>query len=198
MATNTHQPQDTPPADAGGAAAQKGERNRLIMEEHLRILAAGDAPQGKERDIVRTFLEMTSAGHFDERLPQAAEDTIICEQCLKYGRADIVIYHLDGSVSVIEVKDGSYGYSHVVSGIGQTTLYAVQIASARGAVTVVRRCLMWSSTGDAFLDGVIEEACERAGVVALPMVHLQKMMAIRVAAERLFHEGVVNGSAQEG
>jgi hypothetical protein len=86
---------------------------------------------------------------------------------LRFGRADIVVFHADGSASVIEAKDGSKGYAHVVAGIGQASLYAVQIAMAKGAVTRVRRALLYSSTGDILQDACVEAACEQASVIPL-------------------------------
>ena len=153
-----------------------------ITQHREKILSEGRAPHGVERDLVRTFLDMVDAGHFDERLPQNPLDTIVTEFSARYGRADIVIFHADGSASVIEAKDGTVGYNHVVSGIGQAALYAVQIAR-KDAVRRVRRCLMWTSTGDLLLDGLIEEVCESAGVVPLPFPSMKVLMASRLATE---------------
>ena len=159
-----------------------------ISQHRDRILVEGSAPHGVERDLVRTFLEMTEAGHFDERLPQSPMDTVATELSFKHGRADIVIFHADGSASVIEVKDGSVGYSHVVSGIGQASLYAVQLAR-KDAVRKVHRCLMWTSVGSADADALIEEACESAGVVPLPYPSMKILMASRLAAEIVVKAG---------
>lgn len=114
----------------------------------------------------------------EARIPLEPEDTIVYEMAFRFGRADIVVFHIDGSASVIEVKDGTKGYNHVVAGIGQAGLYASQLAAQRTGLTKVRRCLMWSSTGDIGADGLIEQACEDANVVALPWgrldVHLEE------------------------
>ena len=153
--------------------------------ELMTVIADEAAPHGVERDLVRQFIEIQRAGRHEERLPMTAECALICEQAFKYGRADMVIYHSDGSATVIEAKDGSKGYSHVIGGIGQATLYAVQLANTKGAVTSVRRALLWSSTGSLELDGVIEGACEQAGVVALPMPSISLMQAMNETGRRM-------------
>lgn len=128
-----------------------------------------DLGAGSEADVVRAFLLTHQAGRYDEAIPCSQADTIITEMVFKYGRADIVVFHVDGTASVIEAKDGAKGYTHVVGGIGQAALYAAQLAMTKGAVRFVRKCLMWSSTGEVWLDALICTACESAGVVPMPM-----------------------------
>lgn len=168
----------------------------MVIEELSKIIDQNEIPHGVEYDLIQQFKESTECGYFDERIPHTAACTCRYEQSFKYGRADIVIYHVDGSASVIEVKDGTKGYTHTVSGIGQATLYATQLAMSKGAVTKVRRCLMWSSTGDIQLDVLIEVACEKAGVIALPTASMKKIMACRAAhikvAESIKGEVVIN------
>jgi len=160
-------------------------------------IARGDAPLGNESDIVRVFLETHACGVGDERLPLHEADTILCEQVLRYGRADIVVYHVDGSISVIEAKDGSNGYSAVVAGIGQATLYATQLGQAKGVARCIRRCLLWSSTGDLMLDVLIEDACQAAGVVSLSMASARLHATVREITIKL-HEEAKNGCTEEG
>lgn len=168
--------------------AEKPVRLHLTPDyayELLNLVADDEVPHGVERDLVRQFVELQNAGWHEERLPMTAECVLICEQAFKYGRADIVVYHSDGTATVIEAKDGTKGYSHVIGGIGQATLYGVQLANTKGAVTKVRRALLWSSTGCTRLDGVIEDACEQADVIPLPMPSLALMQAMREAMRRL-------------
>ena len=136
---------------------------------------------GIERDIVNLFRESFQAGIYEDRIPLTGADTIVYEMALKFGRADIVVFHIDGTASVIEVKDGTKGYNHVVSGIGQAGLYAAQLAATKGALKRVRKCLLWSSTGNIELDGTIEGACLQAGVVPLPWQSTASLMASREA-----------------
>lgn len=123
---------------------------------------------GGERAIVRMFVasQSTAQGQ-DPRLPFAsADDTVRTEMAFPYGRADVVLFHMDGSATVVEVKDGQKGYTHVIAGIGQAGLYATQLA-LKATVRTVRRALLWTSVGDATADAMIEMASEAAGVIPL-------------------------------
>jgi len=102
-------------------------------------------------------------------LSMSPDDTVVLEYTLKIGRADIVIFHVDGSASVIEVKDGATGYRSVVAGIGQASLYACQIAALKVSLKDVRRVLAWSSIGNDAEDRVVKEACEMAGVLPIQL-----------------------------
>lgn len=157
-------------------------------ETRSRIIEAGEVPHGVERHLVQQFFELHQSGYLEDLIPMTQADTLVCEQSFKFGRADIVVYHADGSASVIEAKDGTRGYTHVVSGIGQATLYAVQLAASKGAVRKVRRCLLWTSTGNLPLDCLIETACEQAGVISLPMPSMHMLQATREAVTRLVQE----------
>jgi hypothetical protein len=117
-------------------------------------------------------------------------DTVVYELQLRHGRADIAIFHSDGSATVIEVKDGARGFTHVVQGIGQASLYASQLSQARAGLKCVRRCLLWTSTGDIGQDMAIEDACTESGTVALPWGTLA---AHSEALERLANGGGSDG-----
>jgi len=123
-----------------------------------------------EAAITAMFALMARSTVRDERFGfDSASDSICYEVSLKYGRADIVVYHLDGSATVIEVKDGGKGVMWVMAGLGQVSMYAMQLALMnKGAVTRVRKALLWTSSGDLMGDALIEEACEQAGTIALP------------------------------
>ncbi|EFF76087.1 hypothetical protein [Achromobacter piechaudii] len=166
------------------------------IESEYQAILSGMPEHGIERDIVQLFRESYEAGSLEDRIPMTLHDTVVYEMPLKFGRADIVIFHVDGSASVIEVKDGTKGYNHVVSGIGQAALYSVQLAMSKGSLRAVRKCLLWTSAGSVALDGVIEEACEQAGVVALPWQSMASLMASREAVMRVMVEGY--GSSEKG
>ena len=157
------------------------------------LLEARSVPHGTEKDLVRQIRELFEAGHYDDLIPLTGADTIVYEQAFKFGRADIVVYHCDGTVSVIEAKNGAVGYSHVMSGIGQATMYAVQIAT-KCAAKRVRRCLLWTGTDNLELDALIDIACEQAGVISMAMPSMQMLMATREAI-RLAVEEHANGCA---
>lgn len=143
----------------------------------VRELAAQNMLQGHESDIVKTIKILIGMGLCpDELIPWKPEDTVVYEMVLKYGRADIVFFHIDGSATVVEVKDGTKGYSHVVAGIGQASLYASQIGAGRG-VRTIRKALLWTSTGSRDADVALCEACEAAKTIPLPWQSMQMLMA---------------------
>lgn len=197
----TQKPQTppSPPAPGGKAPSTKAvdwERIELdyragiktlrqIAEERDAIFARGEkVAHGTECDLVRQFLELHRAGHFDERLPsESAADTVVTEYSFRYGRADIILFHADGTATIIEAKDGKKGYTNAVAGIGQCSLYAAQLAAKSGVVRAVRRALMWTSVGNVDGDAKIEEACEIAGVIPLPYPSIRMLMATRKASE---------------
>ncbi|WP_156179941.1 hypothetical protein [Delftia lacustris] len=177
-----------PAADVAGAQDKKIPNRRLIDAEIQRVMEAGPV-HGVERDVVDLFRESVAAKVFEDRIPMTEHDTVVYEMALKFGRADIVVFHVDGSVSVIEVKDGTKGYNHVVAGIGQAALYACQIAMSKATLKRVRRCLLWTSVGDIQADGAIEQACEDAGVIPLPWQSMKSLMATTEAMRNLFANG---------
>lgn len=145
----------------------------------------GGAPigHGIEADILRLFkMAAGSSVQFEDRIPLTKLDTIVYEMSFRFGRADIVVFHVDGSASVIEVKDGTKGYNHVVSGIGQAGLYAAQLAMSKGTLTKVRKCLLWTSTGNVALDALIEVVCEQANMVPMPWGHMSAHLPCEAAA----------------
>ena len=164
---------------------------RVYSEYRDLMLNPGNADEdcGLERDVVRLFKESFDAGVYEDRIPLSETDSVVYEMALKYGRADIVVFHTDGSASVIEVKDGTRGYSHVVAGIGQAALYAAQIAMTKGAVTRVRKCLLWTSAGDVSVDSVIGVACEQAGVVPMPWPAMKCLLSAKAAVTKVLQEG---------
>ncbi len=101
-------------------------------------------------------------------LPLDGNDTIHLEFTVRYGRADMLVFHTDGSASVIEVKDGCTGLRSVVSGIGQVSSYACQIGLVQGSIKSIRRVLAWSSIS-AEEDDIVSKACNSAGVVPLKL-----------------------------
>jgi len=82
------------------------------------------------------------------------------------GRADIVMFHSDGTITVVEVKDGSSGLQSVLAGIGQVTCYAVQIGMSKGVTRKVRKALAFSRLG-ADDEELVFMSCLKAGVVPI-------------------------------
>ncbi|WP_310636029.1 hypothetical protein [Delftia acidovorans] len=176
------------PSAGGAAPGSFRPAPEAIAELRAELIRTRQVPHGVEKDLVQQFIELHECGYLEDLIPLTPLCTLVCEQPFKYGRADIVAYHSDGSASVIEAKDGTRGYTHVVAGIGQATLYAVQLGLSKGAVRKVRRCLLWSSTGDLAEDCLIDMACRQAGVVSLSMGSMESMQATREAVTRLMTE----------
>lgn len=130
-----------------------------------------------ERFLVNCFAIMAAGNRRFDELPHfdAAVDRVDLETILPTGRADITLWHHDGSVTVIEVKDGAKGSTYVAQGIGQVCMYAAQL-QMKGRVATVRRALMWSSCGENG-DLAIEGACLVARVIAIPMLPVVQLMA---------------------
>jgi len=119
----------------------------------------------------------------DREIPFSKADTVLREMSFKYGRADIVIFHTDGSATVIEAKVGRKGYNHVVAGIGQASLYASQLPVENGAITKVRKALLFSSTGDKELDLQIKKTCTESNTI--PLLYLSHEEYTKLCAECL-------------
>lgn len=81
------------------------------------------------------------------------------------GRADLVLFHDDGSVTVVEVKDAGDD-RHILSGVGQLSLYAMQVRMALPDAKV-RRIL--AAPVDGSRSRHLLAACDLAGVVFEPL-----------------------------
>jgi hypothetical protein len=92
-------------------------------------------------------------------------DTIVFNQSVRVGIADIVVYHVDGTATVIELKDGAQGFRNTVAGLGQAGLYAAQIDPNK-ALKKVRRALAWTPVrGHAGVNDIIQQAVIDAGAI---------------------------------
>ena len=85
------------------------------------------------------------------------------------GRVDLVVFHWDGGITVCEVKDGSRGMQSVLAGIGQVMAYALQLGMGQGAVSYINKALLFSRCAIIEEDRIICQACESAGILAIPM-----------------------------
>lgn len=119
--------------------------------------------------VVRGLLASTDAHRkiFDGQVPEIIE--AFAEYPVPRGRVDYLLIHADGSITVCELKDGSKGKQHVLSGLGQCISYAIQIGMARAGIPLVRKALVFSSWGRPDEELLVIEACRTAGVIAVPM-----------------------------
>ncbi len=119
--------------------------------------------------VVRGLLASRDAHNrmFDGQVPEIID--AIAEYPVPRGRVDYLLVHADGSLTVCELKDGSKGKQHVLSGLGQCIAYAVQIGMARAGIPLIRKALVFSSWGRPEEEIIVIDACRAAGVIAVPM-----------------------------
>ncbi len=59
-------------------------------------------------------------------------DGVAFEYRLAHGRVGAAVFHADGSLTLVEMKDGAAGMAPVVSGIGQVTMNALNSSMRSG------------------------------------------------------------------
>jgi hypothetical protein len=106
---------------------------------------------------------------------RSAVDTVVFHYQLRIGTADIVIFHADGSATVVKVKDGSQGFGSVIGGLGEAGLHAAQIGQGK-ALTEVRRALAWTAIKEpAGVDQIVAHLCKEAGVIPVFLPRLENV-----------------------
>lgn len=103
-------------------------------------------------------------------------DTFAFEYRLPHGRVDLAIFHADGSLTLVEAKDGRLGMKHVLCGLGQVLMYSLDVGMARGRPKTIRKALLWNSTGDLMQDCMIEIACDNAGIIPMQFGPIQPQL----------------------
>lgn len=166
-------------------AAEKAHRDicdRLLKHFASAIEAKVGTVASDESDLVKTFIYNVETGDQHRGIPHSPHDTIVTEYKFRHGRADVVIFHIDGSATIVEAKDGANGIGSVVAGIGQLSLYASQLRN----VTVVRRALLWSLEGEPAkarsTHQAVREACAHAGVIPIAYPSIRSLRTLQVAA----------------
>jgi hypothetical protein len=100
----------------------------------------------------------------------SVEDTIMFNYPLRVGTADIAVFHLDGTATVIELRDGTQGGRAVMGGLGQVGLYAVQLDPNK-ALRQVRRAVAWTPVAaPAGVNEIIAQAVIDAGGIPVCLV----------------------------
>jgi hypothetical protein len=117
-----------------------------------------------------------SVGVIPKEIPASPDDTVRTEFTVRTGRADIVVFHIDGTATVIEVKDGATGYRNIVAGIGQVSMYACQIGNVPGSIQSVRRALAWDACKDPEHNKLIADACRLSGVIPVKLLPKRKLV----------------------
>jgi len=91
---------------------------------------------------------------------------------LPRGKADLVLFHADGTISVVEAKD-RLDTRQIVAGIGQLSMYAVQVGFSRSN-TGIRKILTVPVEGKSDDALLIDQACRDAGVIFEPLGPIQE------------------------
>lgn len=182
--------------------AQKNPEFNALFERLIQYkeksISNGECRDGKEEHILVIFKRMwrDDGQEFGDFLKLSGipadvpADTVVYEMGFQFGRADIVIFHVDGSATVIEVKDGTQGYRKTVSGIGQASLYSSQLGMRNNGLTKVRKALLWTSTGDIKMDAAIARSCIYSGTRFVLFDTLRSYFVREVAIIRA-HEQVM-------
>jgi len=80
------------------------------------------------------------------------------------GRADFVLFHLDGSITVVEVKRGDRPLMELMAGIGQVTSYATQVGYSNIVGASIKRVLAVTALPNLLDELLLADACKLAGV----------------------------------
>lgn len=88
------------------------------------------------------------------------------EYPLPRGRADFVLFHADGSITVLEVKKAGDEQRAILGAIGQVISYAVQLGYARLPAAIRMMVAADVAGADSLL---MSQACAAAGVQWLPL-----------------------------
>lgn len=89
------------------------------------------------------------------------------EYPLPRGRADLVLFHHDGSITVVEAKQ-RLGLRDLLTGVGQLMSYSVQIGFSKTSHTI-RKILVAPMAATEPEALIALKACEEAGVRFVPM-----------------------------
>lgn len=152
------------------------------LERIERMLAIRDNEAGVF-DIMKFLLEHSKGGlekAWD--LPEVVK--YVFEFPLPVGRADLVMFHIDGSISVVEFKNAGSN-REILSGIGQLLMYAVQLGYSRVATTI-RKILTAPVVGAG--NSLLLETCEKAGVLFEPLGTLDEHRQVNAQVIQEYRE----------
>jgi RecB family endonuclease NucS len=121
--------------------------------------------ESNESGLMRILKTLAQTNKLCEAL-DIPEGVIQFEFPVPRGRADIVVFHNDGTVSAIEVK-GFRDLRGVLDGIGQVIMYSVQLGYSK-TTKGIRKILIAPYSGEDPEALLIHSACKSAGVEFVP------------------------------
>lgn len=156
-------------------------QDKATYEIHDAMLACH--PSSEAAAILALRLMIQAGPRFSNQWGIPKVDRYRLEVNLSSGRADVALFHIDGSVSLVEVKAFSANLRDILGGIGQLCYYAsvAQQALNLKPDTEVRRILcapMESQVATSIMD-----ACKMAGVL-LRNLPPQSVIAQQMATYR--------------
>lgn len=133
-------------------------------------------------------------------LPHSDHDSWRFQPALPWpGAVDLLIYHADGTVSAVELKDGAQGLNAGQKGVGQVTCAAVHMNPA----VHVRRVLAWTPMEKVGGDQTLQKACQACGIVPilLPTAdqrrrHYEALVGLVMAGAEKIMKGGADGPPQ--
>lgn len=136
------------------------------------------------------MLDMGLASFVLPGLPHDDGDTWRFQPPLPWhGACDLLIYHANGTVSAVELKDGVQGLKAGQKGIGQVTCAAVHMNPS----VHVRRALAWTPMEKPEDDQTLGKACKACGIVPILLPTPDQRRRFRELVARSVMEDVING-----
>lgn len=133
-----------------------------LSEQEWRCLAQKFVESRDDEACIAGLLRLHCIfGHIQRMLRTSKIERYRFEFSVPCGRVDLVLFHSDGGISLVEAK-GRNSVRDVVGGIGQLFLYESAIRSMFPSVGYVNRYLISPIQGGAAAS--VERACALAGV----------------------------------
>lgn len=154
------------------------------------MMCEGAAGEARIEMWLSGMLDMGLAPFVLPGLPHDEDDTWRFQPALPWhGACDLLIYHANGTVSAVELKDGVQGLKAGQKGIGQVTCAAVHMNPS----VHVRRVLAWTPMDKPEDDQTLGKACESCGIVPILLPTPDQRRRFREAVARSVMEDVING-----
>ena len=94
-----------------------------------------------------------------------ARDMIMYSVIVNAGVIDIIVVHADGTATAVVVCNGDRGGAALATALLSCKPLAAALKAAMPTVSSVRPAMLWTSTGDLFIDTLFDGSCRRMGIV---------------------------------
>ncbi|MHB8915871.1 MAG: hypothetical protein ACYC4K_08680 [Thiobacillus sp.] len=153
--------------------------SKLTLEKRLEdegVVKAANNLMDDEKAVILQIKILLIGGNFRRVFKVSRVDRYYFEYSVESGRIDLLVFHSDGGVSVIEAKAAN-GLVSIAAGIGQLFLYSASLLKKlnKGAEPkYINKILCAPLEAEKSLE--IMAACEMAGI---RFVHLAPFMVIK-------------------